>query len=248
VNEIQPFTFPTTAQELRDMIGGQVPKGLGSCLYVVEFQDSGIKVGITNDPTKRLGTHQRQGRAFGRPAKRGWFTPPHVEARANERELIAFCARQPDADPRGEYFAVPFEAACTFASRLPRSRGDEAAHEAKIQAGLDALKRAMVATRCIGGRSGPPVAVQRGRTAEPSLQPRTRIRIDDPGGSPQHGRTGVLLDSGPDWRIVHLDGDSDRWLLGAYMVVPDDAAPSMPGLDGETASASALPATVARDA
>lgn len=219
---VQPFTFPTTGQEVRTVLTEDAEpaiKGLESHLYVVEFGQYGIKVGITVNPADRLGEHQRAGRAFGRPATRGWLTPPHIEARGNERKLIAFCAQQAGADPRGEYFAVPFETAFAFASQLPRSRGDRAAYEADCRARLNVLKQAL-GFADQGDASGLP-----GPSAG-ALRLGARIRIDDPDASPNHGRAGVLLDAGPDWRIVQLDGESDRWLLGAYMVVSERALPA----------------------
>lgn len=134
--EVQPFIFPTTGQQLRSMIANEEPaiEGLESYLYVVEFRGSGIKFGITTDPANRLGAHQHDGRVFGRPATRGWLAPPHVEAAANEDALKTFCAQQAGTERRGEYFAVPFDATCEFASRLPRSRGDRDAHQAKVNA------------------------------------------------------------------------------------------------------------------
>lgn len=135
--EVTPFTFPATGQPVLDLGDAPAVKGLESHLYVVEFGRYGVKVGITANPKSRLAQHARDGRNFGRPATRGWLSPPHAEAKDNERALIAFCNKRTRAVRSREYFTTPFQRVHEYASTLPMSRGDREAFEAHAEAVAD---------------------------------------------------------------------------------------------------------------
>lgn len=142
------FTFPETAQvSVPAFSGDPLVSGLEGHVYVVEFGDYGIKVGVTASPEKRLRAHQKSGRDFGRFATRGLITGPHQEARDNERMLITHCrylVGQP-ADHRGEYFDLRLEDVREYVTALPFSRGDRTAFEAEEQRKVGAMKALFLA-------------------------------------------------------------------------------------------------------
>lgn len=53
-------------------------------LYVVEFVDRCIKIGITGNPHKRLQRHYGDAKKFGMAVGRVWVSVRHVEAQRNE--------------------------------------------------------------------------------------------------------------------------------------------------------------------
>lgn len=154
--ELTLFTFPETGQlMLPTFPGDPCVEGLEGYLYIVEFDAGGIKVGYTTNPKSRISQYRTSARVFGRKAVRGILTPPHVEAKPNERTLINWCRSTsglPDTY-RGEYFPMSLDYAATFLGTLPQTRGNKAAHKAKILGGIEALKAA------IGTASARPPAV-----------------------------------------------------------------------------------------
>lgn len=64
-------------------------------LYLVEFEDHGVKVGVSAQPMHRLKQHHRDAAAFGRKVGRTWISPiAHTEARANERAIKSGASRE----------------------------------------------------------------------------------------------------------------------------------------------------------
>lgn len=121
--------------------GEPVVKGLEGHLYIVEFDQGGVKVGFTTDPKTRINTHASTAKKFGRRAVRGALTAPHVEAQSNERELIRRC-REAAGLPEtftGEYFPVSLQQAAAFIEDMPQSRGDRLAYQARVNAQADGL-------------------------------------------------------------------------------------------------------------
>ncbi|MDT5125624.1 MAG: hypothetical protein QOH54_1268 [Mycobacterium sp.] len=88
-------------------------------LYVIELVGMGTKVGITTTPRKRLRTLQREARGYGYRIGRIWLSQAHIQARANERELI----RLGGDDNRREYLAVDFVRVIERAEALTRTTG-----------------------------------------------------------------------------------------------------------------------------
>lgn len=96
----------------------------GDYLYVVEFNSGTVKVGRTRHPETRLKNHATTGRPHGITVVAQWVSQPHRLARANESELIRFCAERYRSLNGGEFFA----GACTneivrFAQSLATSPG-----------------------------------------------------------------------------------------------------------------------------
>lgn len=131
-----PFNYGDAQVRVVTIEGEPCLKGAEHHLYIVEFVDHGIKVGITGDPNRRLATHRRDAEAFGRPVGRAWVSPPHVEARSNEKALKALS----DSATRREYINVPFDDALATAARLPMRRADRAAVEADRARALSTLQ------------------------------------------------------------------------------------------------------------
>ncbi|WP_027944246.1 GIY-YIG nuclease family protein [Amycolatopsis taiwanensis] len=129
-----PFEIPDDGEPLIE--------GLESHLYVVEFGEHGVKVGITANPKTRMAQHERDGRNFGRLVTRVWVSGPHAEAAANERAVIAYCRDLAgvSSSRRGEYFSVPYDDVQQYAVGLPKSRGDREAFEARVNAGFNVFK------------------------------------------------------------------------------------------------------------
>jgi hypothetical protein len=61
----------------------------------------------------------------------------------------------------------------------------------------------------------------RAAVAIAALEVGSRVRIDAPDVSANHGRAGVLVESGEGWRSVLLDGDDKPWVFGWSGVVPE---------------------------
>lgn len=147
---VEVFQFPATSGAATAIpVDPTLIKGLESHLYVVEFGDHGIKVGVTAAPRNRLGQHRRDGSNFGRPVTRWWLSGPHVEALTNERQLIEHCRAKSgqSGTARGEYFAIPFAATLEVASKLPMTRGDRTDFDAAVGARADALKAFFLGVR-----------------------------------------------------------------------------------------------------
>lgn len=101
-------------------------------LYVVEF-DSGVKVGITADPSRRIAQHRRDAEAFARNVGRTWISPvPHGNARQNELEL--------KQGSRREYLTRSFDECVAHAERLPMARLDPVAVERRSANFLSAMQ------------------------------------------------------------------------------------------------------------
>lgn len=91
-------------------------RGIEQHLYIVELVGVGVKVGITINPKARIATHRRDAAAYKREVGRLYISIPHIEARENERRLIAL------GDGRREYMDVDYERALDLAGQLPRTR------------------------------------------------------------------------------------------------------------------------------
>lgn len=94
------------------------PTGEGY-LYVLEFSTSSIKVGMTEDPRRRLGQHLGEAKAFGVYVVNYWISPSCHNFKANETRLINACTRVSKQRSRKEYFHdVPYTQAVGFAGEL----------------------------------------------------------------------------------------------------------------------------------
>ncbi len=97
-------------------------------LYVVEFVDWGVKVGISKTPARRIARHRVEAGKFSLQVGRAWTSPPHVEARQNERALIALGG----VGNRREYLAVDYDTAVSTALKLPKTPASQALRNAEI--------------------------------------------------------------------------------------------------------------------
>lgn len=89
-----------------------------SYLYLVEILGVGVKVGITQQPLRRLAAHARDASAYGREIGRTWTSPvPHANARDNESAI--------KGESRREYLARTFEDCLTQAAALPMVRAED---------------------------------------------------------------------------------------------------------------------------
>jgi hypothetical protein len=124
------------------MTADEVVEGAELHLYVLEIVGRGVKVGVSGKPYSRLKNLRREAAGYGFDAGRVWISVPHVEARANERQVMAL------AGPRNrrEYLAVDFDIAVGAAERLAKTRVDRAAIEAKREATFQMFKAG-----CLGG-------------------------------------------------------------------------------------------------
>lgn len=97
-----------------------IVQGFELHLYVVEFISSGVKVGVSGNPQKRIAQHRRDAAAFGLEVGRVWVSAPHVEseARRNEHEIKKL-AGIPGVR---EYLPIDYESAVKCAEGLPKTR------------------------------------------------------------------------------------------------------------------------------
>ncbi len=88
-------------------------------LYVIEFSTGSVKVGLTEDPKRRLGEHLGEARAFGVHITNYWISPSCHNFKGNETRLINACTRISKQRSRKEYFHdVPYKTAGGFANDL----------------------------------------------------------------------------------------------------------------------------------
>ncbi len=88
-------------------------------LYVLEFSTGSIKVGMTEDPRRRLGQHLGEARAFGVYITNHWISPSCHNFKGNETRLINACGRVSKQRSRKEYFHdVAYAKAVGFANEL----------------------------------------------------------------------------------------------------------------------------------
>jgi hypothetical protein len=91
-------------------------------LYLLEIIGVGVKVGISLQPNKRFSQHVTAAKAHNRDVGRRWTSPPHLEARANEKAIRA--------GRRTEYLPIGWEEALSLARRLPMTQVGEETHAA----------------------------------------------------------------------------------------------------------------------
>lgn len=120
MTEIQPFTFPATGQPVRPRLPAY---GQEAHTYLVEFSNGTIKAGYTANPTGRMSHHRRNAACFDITITREWISEPHLEARNNELELLAWGRRHAERIVLREYFVgVDYSAFEIFAKSLPMRR------------------------------------------------------------------------------------------------------------------------------
>lgn len=88
-------------------------------LYVIQFSTGAVKVGMTEDPRRRIGEHRRDAEAFKVAITNFWLSPAHWNFRDNEVALINRCA-EVSSRARREYFhEITFPDAVSIAAGLP---------------------------------------------------------------------------------------------------------------------------------
>ncbi|PZE66939.1 hypothetical protein [Curtobacterium sp. MCBD17_021] len=105
-------------------------------LYIVEYVNAGVKVGVTADPPSRLKAHERAARAHGGQVGRIALSGPHSCSKENERSLV----RLGGAGNRSEYLPITFDDALKAAEALSYPRADRDAFAARTEAGFNFLK------------------------------------------------------------------------------------------------------------
>ncbi|MEO3856130.1 GIY-YIG nuclease family protein [Acrocarpospora sp. B8E8] len=91
-----------------------------NCIYAIEFSSGVVKVGRTNDTTKRLAAHRKDAAQHHVEITRTWFSPGHHTYLDNETALIGFCAERWPAASGREYFGgADFDSVVAYASDLP---------------------------------------------------------------------------------------------------------------------------------
>ena len=154
-------------------------------VYVLAFDNGTVKVGQTQNATRRVSTHKSTARGFGLTVTDEWVSPLHAGWRANEDALKAIAAGLGGTPTSQEYFSgVDFAAvvekaqALTFAAPEPEPSAPSpaqaterlpqmSAHERAIRNAADELAARMLLDEVEAARA-----------------------LIDEGGSPDFGRDG----------------------------------------------------------
>lgn len=87
-------------------------------LYVIAFTTGTVKVGQTEDPCRRLYTHQAEAAAFGVGANAYWISPSHTNFKTNETLLIEQCRKVSRRSRREFFHGIGYDAAVDIAVYL----------------------------------------------------------------------------------------------------------------------------------
>jgi hypothetical protein len=90
----------------------------GTHLYVVEFLDFGVKIGISDSPEIRISQHRRDADAYGRQVGRVWVSGKYPEAYDHEVALKRLGGPQ----QQREYLRLGFDHVCEVANRYYANR------------------------------------------------------------------------------------------------------------------------------
>ncbi len=181
-------------------------RGAEGHIYLIEFSDGTFKVGFSATPGKRLGKHKETAWCFGISISRAWISEPHLEAKANERALIAWCTKRAAAIRGVEYFTgLRFSALRAYAATLTMERHTDASFEAheheRRQAGA-LFRDAIVASHI------------------PESHPKRRFEA----GNPEHVLIAAqLCDLTTDSARLVLSNDATREVLYRYLRTLDEA-------------------------
>lgn len=127
----------------RDLLRGTpvAPDGMGH-IYVIRFGSNAVKVGLTNDPHRRLREHHRDASAYGVPITGVWMSKVHTGHEGNERRLIAHASRSCPRKVRNEYFpGADYDALVLAAQELTGEVPPPRRPEAEIRAEFEAMVR-----------------------------------------------------------------------------------------------------------
>lgn len=81
-------------------------------LYVVEFDESVVKVGRAENADARLANHAKAGLV-----RRSWISEHHIGTNKTEKQVIAFCNEHGTLHGGREYFrGIAFPVVCAYAS------------------------------------------------------------------------------------------------------------------------------------
>lgn len=144
--QVRTVQLTYTPEAIREAVvrvdGDTLVKGLEAHLYVVEYVDFGVKVGVTERPAARFADHVRAAKSHKRPIGRVWLSRPHVGARENETLLIGSCRSLLGITDkkRREYFQVEFDRVVPEAESLLFQRGNREEFERRITATTDLFK------------------------------------------------------------------------------------------------------------
>lgn len=93
-----------------------IVRGVEKHLYIAELPGLGVRIGVTETPEKHLRRHRAEAASFGRKIGRVWISPPHVDARDNEKLVKRL------GSSRRDHLAVDFDTAIEYAQRLSMVR------------------------------------------------------------------------------------------------------------------------------
>lgn len=117
-------------------------------VYVMQFSNGVIKIGRTSNFERRKHQHGAAAQAHGHDVVASWASAPHHNVVATERALVEAMLAAGGVQRGREYFSgVSFEEACRHAAALPfyvETDEEYAARDARSNAGLEAIKRALM--------------------------------------------------------------------------------------------------------
>lgn len=87
-------------------------------LYVIRFSTGVVKVGRTNDPSRRVPEHQRDAWTYNVVITDAWISEPHADYLSNEVRLIAFATSRGSRARREYFHGADFERLAEFARDL----------------------------------------------------------------------------------------------------------------------------------
>lgn len=150
--EIVPFEF--TQIEDKEISRACPAVKFGGYLYVIEFDMGLIKVGRTDNPSRRLAQHAANARGFGISVERAWVSGAHDNFATNESDLIAQVAAIASGRNKSEYFTgITYEQATNIAAALPFNEINIKAHEERVELANQQWQEFMSATWGTTGRN-----------------------------------------------------------------------------------------------
>jgi hypothetical protein len=87
-------------------------------LYVIQFSTGAVKVGMSEDPRRRISEHRRDADAFKVAITNFWISPSHRNFRNTEIALINRCAKVSSRVRREYFHEITFSAAVDIATQL----------------------------------------------------------------------------------------------------------------------------------
>lgn len=107
-------------------------------IYVLQFASGVVKVGYTATPQSRITQHAVSAAPHGGVIVAAWLSAPHINAQANETQIISFCRAHNATQIGQEYFtAIDFAKVVGHAESLRFGRFSPGSGPAHTQAVTD---------------------------------------------------------------------------------------------------------------